>query len=219
MYPWRLSYKRLFQKALKNILRGEKITRKGIEKEEFEKQLLWLYMRRFISHAKAIVVLCKKRQNLEALMLLRPIVELVVNLRWIVEDKSLKNREKFLKYIEYKFDDDIPQMGEFWSDKNLLGRMKDIGFDEHYYKMVVKKLHEELHENPAVVARSYNKELTSMNSEAIFSIASQFAGHLLKVANEFYGQRYFMYHLEIWNKIKFDQKHYQKRKSVSELNN
>ena len=168
-------------------------------------------MRRFISHAKAIIVLCEKKQELEALMLLRPIIELVVNLRWIVEDETKQNQKQFLKHINYKFDDNIPEMGEYWTDKNLLKRMKAVGFDEYYYKMVVKKLHEELHGNPAVIARSYFKSLTTLGSERIFSVASQFAGYLLRVANGLYDQKYFMNHQDIFSNMKFSKKHHQKR--------
>jgi len=195
-------YEDLFQKSLKNIIRGEKIINKNIANESFDKQLLWLSARRFISHAKSIIYLCDRKQNLEALMLLRPIIELVVNLRWIIEDKIGANRQQFIKSTDYKFSNGIPEMGGYWSDKNLLERMKTIGFSQKYYNMVISKLHEELHVNPAVIARAYSRDLTSMDSEAIFSVACQFVGHLLKVANGVYPNKYFMNHDDVWNKIK-----------------
>lgn len=195
-------YKCLFLKSLKNIIRGEKIIKQNIEQKSFEVQFLWLSTRRFISHAKAIICLCNKKQNLEALMLLRPIIELVVNLRWVIEDSTGVNREQFMKSTEYKFDNDIPKMGDYWSDKNLQKKMEATGFSQNYYNAVVKKLHEELHGNPAVIARAHYRGLTSMNSEAIFSLACQFIGHLLKVANELYPGEYFMNYNDVWNKIK-----------------
>ncbi len=185
-------YEHLFQKSLENIVRGEKIISQDIENKDFNTQIFWLSTRRFISHAKSIVYLCDKKQNLEALMLLRPIIELVVNLRWVIEDTTGKNREQFVKATEYKFNNDIPRMAGYWSDESLVQRMKTIGFDQDYYNAVVKKLHEELHENPAVIARAHKKDLTLMGSESIFSIVCQFTGHLLKVANELYPNKYFL---------------------------
>jgi len=184
-------------------MRGEKIISLNIEKETFNKQFFWLSTRRFVSHAKSILLLCDRKQNLEALMLLRPIIELVVNLRWVIEDSTGTNRPQFMGSIEYNFNNGIPEMGDYWSDKNLQKRMEAIGFNQNYYNMVVKKLHEELHGNPAVIARAHYRSLTSMNSEAIFSLACQFIGHLLKVANALYPGKYFMNHDDILSKIKY----------------
>lgn len=198
----KIFYKYLFRESLKNIMRGEKIISKNIENESFEIQLFWLSTRRFISHAKSIIYLCNKKQNLEALMLLRPIIEIVVNLRWVVEDGTGINRDQFRKSTEYKFDNGIPEMGDYWVDKSLQKRMETIGFGQDYYNAVVKKLHEELHENPAVIARAHYINLTSMDSETIFSLACQFTGHLLKVANTLYSGKYFMNHNGVLSKIK-----------------
>lgn len=194
-------YEDLLRKSLKDIIRGERIISKNIKSENFNKQLFWLSIRRFISHTKSIIYLCDKRQSLEALMLLRPIIELVVNLRWVVEDNTGTNRQQFMKSTEYKFDNSIPKMGDYWSDKNLQKRMEAIGFSQNYYNTVVKKLHEELHGNPAVIARAHHINLTLINSEAIFSLACQFMGHLLKVANTLYPGRYFINHNDVWSKI------------------
>lgn len=198
-------YEKLFKKTLKNVILGEQIIRKNIEKKPQQKQLLWLGMRRFISHAEAIILLCKQKHNLEALMLLRPLIELVVNLRWVLEDTSGENLEKFKQKTEYEFENGIPKMGTEWTTTKLLDKMKKIGFDEQYYKMVIKKIHEEIHGNPAVIARSHNKNLTAMSAEAIFSAASQFAGHLLKVANLFFKEEPFINHNDIWEQIRIRQ--------------
>jgi len=197
-------YSGLFQHSLKNIIQVEKIIGQNIDNESFDRQLLWLSIRRFISHAKAIFILCDKKQNLEALMLLRPIIELVVTLRWIVEDNTGKNREQFMKSIEYKFNDDgIPVLGGYWTEKTLKTRMKDIGFDAKYYDSVIKKLHEELHVNPSVIARAHNKNLSAMSNKAIFSIGYQWLGHLLKVVNDLYpNQKEFMHCRDVWSKIR-----------------
>lgn len=195
-------YENLFKKTLKNIIHGERIIRKNIESKPQQNQLLWLGMRRFISHAEAIILLCRQKHNLEALMLLRPLIELVVNLRWILEDTSGKNLEIFNKSTEYEFENGIPEMGARWTKTNFFDRMKAIGFDELYYKSVINKMHEELHGNPAVIARSHNKNLTAMSTEAIFSAASQFAGHLLKVANILFKEESFYNYNDIWEQIR-----------------
>ncbi len=195
-------YEKLFKKTLKNIVHGEQIVRKNIENKPQQKQLLWLGMRRFISHAEAIILLCKQNYNLEALMLLRPLIELVVNLRWILEDASEKNLGKFNQKTKYEFENGIPKMGAEWTTAKLLDKMKKIGFNEQYYKTVIKKIHEELHGNPAVIARSYNKDLTAMPAEAIFSAASQFAGHLLKVTNLLFKEGFFYNNNDIWEQIR-----------------
>ena len=75
-----------------------------------------------------------------------------------------------------------------------------IGQD--YYNAVIKKLHEELHGNPVVIARAHYRNLTSMNSETIFSVACQFTGHLLKVVNTFYPGKLFMNHNDVLSRIK-----------------
>jgi len=198
-------YEKLFKKTLKNIIHGEQIVRKNIENKPQQEQLLWLGMRRFISHAKAIILLCKQNHNLEALMLLRPLIELVVNLRWVLEDTSGKNLEKFNQRTEYEFENGIPKMGAEWTTANLLDKMKKIGFNEQYYKTVIKKIHEELHGNPAVIARAHNKDLTAMSAEAIFSAASQFAVHFLKVANLLFKEELFYNYNDIGEQIKIRQ--------------
>jgi len=103
-------------------------------------------------------LLCKKKHTIEALVFLRPILELVVNMRWVLEDVTKQNLNKFLKHSEYEFQDGIPKMGEFRAGKDLLERMTDIGFDQNYYNMVVKKLHEEIHGNPNRIARSMARD-------------------------------------------------------------
>lgn len=198
-------YKVLFRKALNNFIREEKIIGRSMSDKKPEREsVFWLSMRRFISHAKSIIYLCNKKQNLEALMLLRPIIELTVNLKFILEDNTEVNLQQFLDSAKYEFDSNcIPKMGDYWSDKNLFNRMQIVGFTEDYYKTVIKKMHEEIHGSPTVIARAYYKNLTSMNSEAIFSIACQFAGHLLEVANTVYPKQRFMCPRDIWNKINF----------------
>lgn len=192
----------LFKNSLKNITQCEKNIKRNIDNESFEKQFLWLSTRRFISHAQAVIYLCNKKQALEALMLLRPIIELVVNLRWVIEDNTGNNRKQFMESTEYTFNNSgIPKMGNYWAEKNLKDRMIAIGFAENYYETVVKKLHEEIHVNPAVIARAHNKSLTSMNREAIFSVACQWTGHLLAVANKLYPKECFMNHKDVWSKI------------------
>ncbi len=196
------AYQNLFKSYFKYISKTEKLLKKNIKNEPVRKQLLYLGIRRFNSHAKALIILCRKEYNVEALMLLRPIIELVVNLRWVLEDNSDKNLQTFLANVDYVFENGIPKMGGYWSEQDLLGRMKDIGFGEKYYKSVVKKLHEELHGNPAIIARAHRKNLTSMSSEAIFSVACQFLGHLLKVINSVFPEARVPDHSNIWNKIK-----------------
>ncbi len=210
------SYDSLFRNLLKHIIYIEKIIKKNIENGDFNKQLLWLSLRRFISHGKAISILCKRKQNLEALMLLRPIIELIVNLRWIVEDNTDKNRGQFMKSTEYEFNSNgTPKMGGYWTDKNLKGRMIAIGFDEKYYDAVIKKMHEELHTNPGVVGRAHNQDLTSMNSNAIFSVAYQWTGHLLKVVNQLYpNEKKFINYRDVWSKIKGNSTHKTMQKTL-----
>lgn len=205
-------YRNLFLFAFKNIRCGLKSIEKNIESENIEKQILYLGIRRFISHAEAIILLCKKKYTTEALMVLRAILELVVNMRWVLEDTSKNNLKIFLEHSEYEFQNGMPKMGEYWTDKNLLTRMTDIGFDETYYKMVVKKLHEEIHGNPSRIARSYGKSLSAMNAESIYSIASQFAGQLMKVANfVFNGKNYFIDHNKIFTQIHASKWHLNKK--------
>lgn len=197
------SQESLFKNSLKNISQCEASIKRNIENESFEKQFLWLSTRRFISHAQSIIYLCNKKQNLEALMLLRPIIELVVNLRWVIDDNTGNNRKQFMESTEYTFNSSgIPKMGNYWTEKSLKDRMTAIGFAENYYETVVKKLHEEIHVNPAVIARAHSKNLTSMNREALFSVACQWAGDLLAMANKLYPKECLMNHKDVWSKIK-----------------
>ncbi|MFH1777495.1 MAG: DUF5677 domain-containing protein [Candidatus Omnitrophota bacterium] len=194
------SHKKIFQGALKNLIKGEKIVRKNIKKESREKQLFWLCLRIFISHSKAIILLCEKKHNLEALMVLRPLIELTVNTRWSLQKEE--NLQKFMEHTEYEFKDDLPKMGEPWTI-NLWEKMKAIGFSKQYYDTVVKKLHEVLHCNPTLIARTHHKNMTAMDSEAIFSVAAQFSGHLLKVANTLYPNGPFIKHNDILQEIRY----------------
>lgn len=178
--------KRNFQKALGIIFRGYKKAEKTVKHDNRQQQIVWLSIWRFLSHGRAILLLCNNKHELEAMMMLRPLLELTVNTRWVIEDETGEKLKAFLAATKYEDKDGIPEMGGFWSNKDLKGRMKDIGLDEDYYRMVVKKLHEELHNHPARIARAYGDKLTKIDAESIYAIAAQMASHMLKAANQVY---------------------------------
>ncbi len=175
-----------FQQALEIISKGYLGVESTVGGDSLKHKIVWLSLRRFLSNGEAIIILCNNGHELEALMLLRPLLELTVNTRWIVEDETEERLKEFIAAAEYKDEDDIPVMGNYWTGKNLRRRMGDIGLDEDYYRMVVKKLHEELHNHPARVARAYGDKLTSMSSASIYSIAIQMALHMVKAACQMY---------------------------------
>lgn len=179
-----------FREVLKNLIKGELIVRKTDTKCSKEKGLFWLCLRRFISHSKAIVLLCDKKHNLEALMLLRPLFELIVNLHLCLEDE--KELQNFIECSKYELKDGIPVMGKKWTDSDLCARMAKLGFSRDYYDMVIRKLNEELHCNPGVVSRGHHKNLTEMDNKAVFLVATQVTRYLLRTANNLYPEVPFM---------------------------
>lgn len=174
--------------ALSHLLRGYNDAGKTAATDNRQQQLIWLSIRRFLSHAEAIILLIDNAHNLEALMLLRPLLELAVNARWVIEDQTGHRLAQFLEATKYIDRDEIPEMGDRWADKDLKARMKDIGSDEEYYRMVAKKLHEELHNHPARIARAYGDKLTAIDSDAIADVATQMAVQLLMAAQMVYPQ-------------------------------
>lgn len=178
--------KQVFQQALEIISKGYQEAESTVDDDSRKHQVVWLSLRRFLSQGEAIIILCNNGHELEAMMLLRPLLELAINTRWVEEDDTGERLKKFLAVTKYEDKDGIPKMGGFWTDRHLDKRMEDIGFDEDYYRMVVKKLHEELHNHPARVARAYGDKLTAMRSDGIFSVAIQMCAHLLKSAHQMY---------------------------------
>ncbi|MBN1694660.1 hypothetical protein JW879_04560 [candidate division WOR-3 bacterium] len=206
-------FKKLFQYSLKEIGKSYKKIEKKIKDAPNEKIIIYLGINRFMSHSKAIILLLNNSHNTEALIILRVLIELVVNLRWVLEDKTKKNLKSFLENVDYEFDEEgIPKMGGHWTETNLLERMKEIGFDEFYYKLVIKKLHDEIHANPKTIVRSYGNSLSSFRAESIYPICCQMAGHIIKVANEIFEEKPFIDHNEIFSKIRVNPFHLQKIK-------
>jgi hypothetical protein len=211
-------FKNLFEYSLEEIGKGYEKIEKKIKDAPNEKIIIYLGINRFMSHSKAIILLLNNSHNTEALIILRVIIELVVNLRWVLEDKTKKNLKSFLENINYESDDEgIPKMGGYWAEKSLLERMKEIGFDEFYYNLVVKKLHDEIHANPKVIARSYGGNLSSFRAESIYTICCQMAGHLIKIANQIFEEKPFINHNEIWGKIEASSLHLQKIKEKEKI--
>lgn len=202
------NYYYIFKRALNNVKKGLEYIQNNVDKTDIEKQIIYLVGKRFISHSKAIIVLCKKNYKVEALMVLRALIELTVNLRWILEKGNI---DSFLKNTEYDFENELPVMGKAWANKSLYDRMVDIGFKEDYYKCVLKKLHEELHGNPAVIARAHHKELTNMSTNGIYSICCQMIGHLLKILNTNIPEFNFINPTDIWSQITFHETNPKKR--------
>lgn len=211
-------YKKLFEESLIFLTNGKQqieseITplMNGINQDKNEvaptpiinkKLILYLSINRFLSHAQAFKMLCEHKLNAEACFVLRPILELSVNLLWIIKDETNENLGEFLGNTEYEWEDGTPKMGGKWTRKNLLVRMEEIGFDRHYYDNVVKKLHEEIHVHPTRIARSYDKEMSELSSEAIYAIACQMTGHVLKGGFLLYPENgFFVQFNNIWRQI------------------
>lgn len=177
---------KVFREALEIISNGYKAAESTVDDDSRIHQVVWLNLRRFLSQGEAIIILCNNEHELEAMMILRPLLELAVNTRWMVEDDTGEHLKEFLEATKYKNKDGMPIMGKFWTDSNLKVRMDNIGLDEYYYQVVVGKLNEELHNHPARVARAYGGKLTEMSSNGIFSVAIQMCAHLLKSAYQMY---------------------------------
>lgn len=172
--------------ALAHLSKGYQEAEKSVNTDSIKQKLVWLSIRRFINHTEAIILLIDNGHNLEALMILRPLLELAVNARWIIEDGTDHRLDQFLSATQYNDRDEIPEMGNLWADRDLKRRMSDIGLDDDYYRMVVKKLHEELHNHPARIARAYGDKLTAVGGDSIGDVATQMAVHLLIAAQHVY---------------------------------
>lgn len=150
--------------------------------------------RRFID---ALRILQAKDYSGEALPILRSLVEVAVNMRWV----QLKDTDKRLD--DYYKDFEKREIGKSWTNTSLLKRMKDIGFDEPYYNWVVGLCNMYVHANATSMTYGgiiEGERDNDVAEEAISAISAQMLGHVLYALNQRYEGRFDRAD-EIWRQI------------------
>ena len=131
----------------------------------------------------AIVVLCENNYSDEAFPVLRSLMELSVNMRWIIQKDTPKRLSDYLADLLK------PDFGSRWTTANMEMRMKEIGYNDDYYSFVTKYTYSFSHVN----AKSLNWSIVEkepvfkkFDPEAIFSIVVQMLIGVMKALNDHY---------------------------------
>jgi hypothetical protein len=155
----------------------------------------------------SIILLCNNHFNDEALIILRSLIELSINMRWITKEDTENRLEEYLSDLEKI------EFGSKWSKIPLDQKMINVGYpNKDYYDFVVKLTYSHSHINASVLklVEILNNNLlkdsySSFSNEAIYAVTAQMLGHVLKsLDTNFKGT--FSSHNDIWKKIKIDKK-------------
>lgn len=159
---------------------------------------------KIINLEKSISILCEQGYTDESMIILRSFIEHSINISWIMQKDSLQ------RVRTYILKDDLSKgFGQYWTEKKLINRMKDIGFESRdYYDFCVKPTYSYAHVNSSSL--KWNKvfddprlDSKPFSPEAIYQVEAQMLGHVLKALNtQFNG--YFDKYEEIWKCIKVD---------------
>lgn len=131
--------------------------------------------------ASSIILLCDNHYESEASVLLRSLVENTIKLRWILNKET---EERIGKYFQ---DPDAFEWGKENTGANLKDKMIELGFQDEYYKKVVKVCHSYSHAN----AESINwfpilkiEGKSGITDGMIYSIVYQMLGHIVKTYHD-----------------------------------
>ncbi len=194
-----MDYKVLIEKAIEYIGKGFNNAGGKIENPSNLDYYLVASTHKAINFSRAIIILCEKNFNNESMPILRSLIEHTVNMKWIMKEET----EKRLK--QYLTDWNKKNYGEPWTNRNLAGRMSDIGFkNRDYYDFVVKKTYNYAHVNATTLdwGEVMNEERlkNKMTTQAIYSVIAQMLGYVLFVLNiKYKGQ--FAYYSDILENI------------------
>lgn len=147
--------------------------------------------------ADAIVLLCSNGHPNEAVILLRTLIEIAMNMRWVMQEDP-ETRVK-----EYFGDLQKPKLGTKWTSKHLQERMESIGMGHGYYEHIVNSCHAVVHMNASAlnygaVLPGYKKII--MGETTTLATTAQMLGHVLEALNLKY-KRKFNYATLIWEQI------------------
>lgn len=153
--------------------------------------------RRAVGFVDAILILCKSGHSEEAAILTRSLIELGVNMRWILVANTDIRLDAFF--------DDLKKYepGEAWA-KDLRKRMKEIGMDEYFYKKTMKSLSGIVHTNASSLvynSLAIDAPSSMMSESAVLVLVAQMMGHVLFALNEHY-VNHFSHYDELWDYIK-----------------
>lgn len=149
----------------------------------------------------AIILLCDGNYNSEATILLRSLIENTIKLRWLLnKDVELRINEYFQKPEDFS-----------WGKQDKVGlkdKMSELGFSDEYYNKVIRPTCSYSHANSESInwfpVLKIDKE-SGLSSGAIYSIAYQMLGHVLKVFNDNLSEEFNFYD-EIFQELQKEQK-------------
>jgi hypothetical protein len=155
-----------------------------------------------VRFCKSILLLCHHGFADESMSVLRSLVELSLNMRWIME-KDTKARLK-----EYMTDLGKKGFGAKWTDRDLFSRIQELGFGRDYYDFCIKPIYSYAHVNSSSlrwgeVIDHPQLSKDGFNPEAVYQVVAQMLGHIMKSLDTQYKGCFPNYN-KYWKKIKGD---------------
>lgn len=145
---------------------------------------------------RATTLLCKNDMSPEAMPVLRTLLELSVNMRWIVQDRTHQ------RLSDYLADKRKSSFGTAWTEITMYDRMDQIGFGRAYYDLVTKVTYSYSHANAKSLEWKINpsNEPRAFAGDILFSVLAQMLGHVVAALNSYFPQ--INYHSDIWREIR-----------------
>jgi|Deesub1362A_J573_1020465.scaffolds.fasta_scaffold24783_2 hypothetical protein len=197
-----MTYREIIDKAKKHLDEGfNQFSDREIESSQKKIFLVASYVRA-IRLTDAIIILCEKGYTNESIPLLRSLIETAVNMRWVMNKDTDKRLEEYFSALQKE------EFGGWWTSTNLKDRMKEIGFPNDYYCMVVNYCHDQTHGNARVLPYHYLTKSSlqkPFSKEAIYSITAQMLGHIIKALDDGYPEK-FPWYKDVWKLIEERQK-------------
>lgn len=195
-------YELLLDKALSLIDAGFEKMGREIKDPTILDRFLLASTYKVIRFCEALKILCNKGFSEEAFPVLRSIIELTVNTRWILNKDSMERLRSYLDDLGSK------GFGKSWTNKSLSERMKELGFAEEYYFFCVKVTYSYSHVNASSLAWGEVYDIPELKSErwkseSLYVVAAQMMGHFLFALDTKY-PRFFPGYKEIWDQISVD---------------
>ena len=188
----------LVEKALKLIDRGfDKMDREVKNPSKLDYFLIGS-VDKTLYITESIMLLCEKGYSQEAMILLRSLIELTINIRWITNKDTNARLNSYLDELKE------PTFGSRWASKNIKDRAKELNFNEDYYDFVIKFTYGYSHVNAQSLnlGRLITKQSKRKNiSESVLVVSAQMLGHMMLALNSRYKSSFSEYN-EIWSGIK-----------------
>jgi len=176
---------RLIGSAKSSLDNGLSRVGRSLNPQDPVERVLILLASRAAAIANAVILLANHNHANEGTPLLRSLLEISSQMRWISRDESKKRAEKFIKN-QKQADWEI-----LWSTKRLNERMKLFGYSEELRESAAGLCYDHMNANAAGLPWGHvfkENDHKGLSTSKILSQTAEAMGHVLKALDEKWGE-------------------------------